>query len=160
MEKRGKRVLIAILTGLALVSAALSKQALKEKDVVRNPKDEIGYVKSLYFAYLLLQHWGLNKLSRFKSDATPLQASFLINNIEPADSKVAARIEADKKISHSKKNNTLSQDTYRKVKRIIGNSVDLSNSNLKVATTKTIAPKKSHISNIKKTSTVKTTKRK
>lgn len=138
----------------------MSEEAKTDKPTETNPSEEVGYVKSLYFAYLLLQHRGLNKLSRFKAESSPLQASFLINNIEPADSKVASRIEAEKHISHSKKNNTLSQDTYRKAKRIIGNSVDLSNSNLKVATTKTIAPKKSHISNIKRTSAVKTTKRK
>ena len=142
------------------LSSKMSEEAKSVKPENTNPSEEVGYVKSLYFAYLLMQQRGLNKIAKFRAESNPLQAEYLMANIEPADSKIAARVEADKHISHSKKNNTLTQDQYRQVKKIIGRDVDLSNSNFKVETTKTITAKKSHISNIKKTSTSRTTKRK
>ena len=142
------------------LSSKISEEAKTEQPTQTNPGEEVGYVKSLYFAYLLMEHRGLNKLSRFKSEATPLQPQFLMANIEPAESKVAARIEADKHISHSKKRNEITKGELRKIKKMVGGDLDLSNSNFKVVTTKTIGPKKVHISNIKKTPNSRNTKRK
>lgn len=141
------------------LSSKMSDEAKKEQPTETNPSEEVGYVKSLYFAYLLLQQRGLNKLSRFKSEASPLQPEFLNANIEPADSKVAARIEADKHISHSKKKNVLTQDEYKRVKRMVGGQLD-PNTNLKIATTKKVSPSKVHISNIKKTTQSRNIKKK
>lgn len=44
-------------------SNKMSKQAIKNRAVQKNPKDVVGYVKSLYFAYILMSRRGLfNKL--------------------------------------------------------------------------------------------------
>ena len=89
---------------------------------------------------------GINKISKFKSEATPLQPQFLVSNIEPADSKVAARIEADKHISHSKKKKEVSAEEARKIKQIVGRDFNYDNTDLKVRTTQKVSPNKVHIS--------------
>ena len=42
-------------------------KCLKDKATEKNPKDEIGYVKSLYFAYLEIKHLGLLSKARWGS---------------------------------------------------------------------------------------------
>lgn len=138
----------------------MSEEAKKDQPTETNPSEEVGYVKSLYFAYLLMQQRGLNKLTKFKSESTPLQPQFLKANIEPADSKVAARIEADKHISHSKKKNEITEGQYRKIKKMVGGDIDAGNSTMKIITTKKVSPSKVHISNIKSTKRTSNTKRK
>ena len=41
------------------LSDKMSKKAIKEKAKEKNPKDQVGYVKSLYFAYLIMSKRGL-----------------------------------------------------------------------------------------------------
>lgn len=47
------------------------ERCLKEKGIEKNPKDEVGYVKSLYFAYLEIKDRGLLLKSRWQELAKP-----------------------------------------------------------------------------------------
>jgi hypothetical protein len=67
----------------------LSKEALNTKPVVRNPKADTGYVKSLYFAYYFMTIRKLFDINNtaWKS-ATELNKRMLINEIPPFDDKL------------------------------------------------------------------------
>ena len=41
------------------LESKMTKEALKNKAVAKNPKDDVWYVKSLYFAYLTMEKYNL-----------------------------------------------------------------------------------------------------
>ena len=53
------------------LESKMVEQCLKEKAMEKNPKDEIGYVKSLYFAYLEIKDTGLLLKSRWEAITRP-----------------------------------------------------------------------------------------
>lgn len=81
----------------------MSKDAIRKSPKDRNPTNDIGYVKAIYFAYLLIQNKKLNKKSRFEAECNKLDLAQLLSVIEHADSKVAKRQEEEKNVSHKKK---------------------------------------------------------
>ena len=113
----------------------MSKEALKKEAKEKNPKELVGYVKTIYFAYLVMQNRGLNKLIRFNAEAKPLDPEFLMKNIMNADDKISLRQEKGSKISKRKKIE-IDQDTYTKLKPYIDKNTDTSR--LAVTTTKRI----------------------
>ena len=72
----------------------MSKQALSDIAKEKNPKAMIGYVKSLYFAYLYMQSKGLFNKNMFETYSKPYNAASLLKQVMSADNKIAARIEA------------------------------------------------------------------
>lgn len=68
----------------------MSKQAVKERGKERNPMDTVGYVKSLFFAYLIMKRFGLFDKVRY---ARKLNMKNLNNSIMSADEKIALRQE-------------------------------------------------------------------
>lgn len=138
------------------LSPRMSSEALKSPASEKNPSNIVGYVKTLYFAYLVMENRGLNKLSRFNGECIPLNLVNLINQIEPADSKIARRQEEGAKVSKAKKI-TLDKSTFNKVKKIVGKDANFSGIQVKTSNTiKSIKPKES----IKSSKTSKITKRK
>lgn len=99
------------------LSEKMSKKPLKSKGIERNPKDEIGYVKSLYFAYLTILRYGLFEKVQFTSYAKPYDKKVLLSNIEHADIKIAKRQELGAELD--------------KAKRIAKTKLHVSNSKLK-----------------------------
>lgn len=85
------------------LKSKMSKEAIKNVAKEKNPSNQVGYVKSLYFAYLLMKDRGLFDKIKFESEANKFSLSQLLNNIEDADSKIAKRQEEGSKISKSKK---------------------------------------------------------
>lgn len=81
----------------------MSKRALKEKAKERNPKDEVGYVKSIFFAYLLMKQYGLFEKVVFDSYAEKYDKKILLSNIIDADEKVQARIDAEENLAKENK---------------------------------------------------------
>lgn len=139
------------------LSKKMAKKALKEEAKEKNPQNNIGYVKTIYFAYLLLKERGLNSVHKFNSESKPLDISFLIQNIEEADEKIFKRQEAGKHVSHKKKL-IVDQNTAKNIEKIIG-SQNMKNSNLAVRgtkKTKIVTPKKANAN----VSFTKTTKKK
>lgn len=78
----------------------MSKKALKERADIKNPKDIVGYVKSLYFAYLLMQKRGLFSTVNYVS---PYNSKIIHKEIMYADKKIAARQLAQQELSDKKK---------------------------------------------------------
>lgn len=80
----------------------MSKHAVKKVAKERNAKNEIGYVKSIYFAYLLSKRYGLfNKVS-YESQSEKYDKKKLLELIEHADSKVEKRQIAEAELRKKK----------------------------------------------------------
>lgn len=69
----------------------MSKKAIKKSPNERNPYKQVGYVKSLYFAYLIMKSKGLNKKDRFESEAKRFSVAALLRTVETADKKIEDR---------------------------------------------------------------------
>lgn len=84
------------------LSPKMDKIALKEKAKVRNPYDQVGYVKSLYFTYLIMKNKGLFHKIRYEGtpnfDAKMMMSKYIMD----ADEKISQRQEAAKTITKSK----------------------------------------------------------
>ena len=116
------------------LASKMSKAALKQKPHEKNPGEDIGYVKSIYFVYLLMQNRDLNKVSIFEKQSDPLDVNFLMKNIMPADQKIAEREEAGRGVSQRKKVR-IDDDMLRKVNRLTkGNLSDKAKDRLAVNT--------------------------
>ena len=134
------------------LTSKMSKEALKKAPTEKNPTNSVGYVKSIYFVYLLMENRNLNKINIFEKQAEPLNTHFLMDNIMPADQKVAEREEAGRGVSQKKKV-VLDDKMAKKVKRMAGDSLtDKAANRLAVKTTK-------RVKSISNTNTTKTTKK-
>ena len=83
----------------------MSRKALNEKPDEKNPYMQVGYIKSIYFAYLMMINRGLNKVSVVNSTATEVSdiGKSIGSMIDHADIKINAREEAGKKLEKEKK---------------------------------------------------------
>jgi hypothetical protein len=86
------------------LKSKMSKEAIKTVAKEKNPSNQVGYVKSLYFAYLIMKDRSLFDKIKFDSEANPLDIRRLLSSIEEADIKIAKR--QDKGNELSKKNRT------------------------------------------------------
>lgn len=127
----------------------MSKKAIKVEAKEKNPYNQIGYVKSIYFAYLVMKIKGLNNIDRFKAECKTFSKSALLSNVENADKKVGDREAAGVKLQKLKSKKRKEQQTSDNIS-VTKNSLGVK----KTKTTKVIG------SNIKTTKFVKTTKRK
>lgn len=97
----------------------MSKEALKTKPKEKNTKELVGYVKTLYFTYLLMENRSLNKTKRFESETVPISTiNQLFKKIVPADDMIALRQENGKGISKRKKID-ISLNTKKRMERYI-----------------------------------------
>jgi hypothetical protein len=76
----------------------MSKLALEHRAKIKNPKDVVGYVKSIYFAWLIIKNYGLMRKVNFDTYGQKYDLKLFLNTIEPADSKVEKRKEAGKEL--------------------------------------------------------------
>lgn len=81
----------------------MSKKALSKPPIEKNPYNMVGYVKTLFFAYLFLKDRGLLYKVRFTSEATSINWKTLIGLITDTDVKIESRIEAEEKLNKEKK---------------------------------------------------------
>lgn len=124
----------------------MSANALKNAAKVKNPKDNVWYVKSLYFAYLTMERYHLFNRSILNQHGKKYNKKELLSHITHAIEKVEARQEAQTKLDKEKAN---TKKTERTDKDLQSKSTQTSNI-VKTATTS----KTSKITN-----KVKTTKR-
>lgn len=127
------------------LSPKMSKKAISEKADIRNPKNIIGYVKSLYFAYIIMRY---NKL--FNKDKYTLSYNLktLLSNVMQADEKISKRQELGEKIRKESKDQQ-SQNVNRSVVGNIAHNIEN-----KIANTKLIKTV-SKVKNIKTTKKIK-----
>lgn len=81
----------------------MSRQALKNVAKQRNPKDNVWYVKSLYFAYLTMERYHLFNRSILKQRATRYDKKQLLSMITHASEKVEARRKAQEDLEAKKR---------------------------------------------------------
>ena len=98
------------------LSSKMSREAIKRKAKEKNPQDLVGYVKSLYFAYLFMKQRGLFKLVQFDS-AEEFNINNLLFQIENADTKIRKRQEEEEKRDKRKKIN-VDKNTLRNINKI------------------------------------------
>ncbi|MCM1219683.1 MAG: hypothetical protein NC548_34820 [Lachnospiraceae bacterium] len=134
------------------LSKRMDSKALHSPAKEKNPDNTVGYVKSIYFAYLFMKQRGLFTLSMY--DAAPIfDQKYLLSQVMDADKKIELRQELGAK---EKKKKDISNDTHRRLKSR-GVSDD-SMGNLRVQTTKKVGVinnKAGNISKTKKTNKVK-----
>lgn len=116
----------------------MSKQALKNKAELRNPKDEVWYVKSLFFAYLAMEKYNLFSKSIFDNYRKPYKKKELLSKITPAATKVADRQDAAEKLAKEKK------------KELENNKKQKAARNLNISTKQAKISKTSRVSKISK----------
>lgn len=80
------------------LSPRMSNEALKKVAVERNPNEEVGYVKSIFFAYLIMKQRGLFNKILFQG-VQSFNLPFMLNNIMHADKKIALRQQAQKELN-------------------------------------------------------------
>jgi hypothetical protein len=66
----------------------MSPLALKQPAKVKNPRNEIGYVKSVYFAYLEIKHLDLFTKVRWETTASKYSKNVWKTTVEHADDKI------------------------------------------------------------------------
>lgn len=137
------------------LSSKMSKEAIQKKAVEKNPNNDNGYVKSIYFAYLFLKERGLMQKVRW-GEAQELDIKQLISNITHADDKIFDRQEEEAKRNKRKKI-VVDKGTARTIKKY-GVS-DAASERLITTTSKVKGVKKiaalNSSKNIKKTRTVR-----
>lgn len=135
------------------LSDKMSTKALTERAKERNPKAEVGYVKSIYFAYLYMRKKGLfNKVQYVDK----LNMKTLKKEIEHADKKIEDRQNAT--TSDRIKNRKLRNDT--KLAQQQTESPEPTRINKFINKIPVVGKTQSTVSKNSKTKTVKTVKRK
>lgn len=93
----------------------MSSEAIKQKPKIKNPTNMVGYVKSLYFAYLFMESRGLFKTVSWNG-CLPYEKTRLLQSVMKADQKIADREREGRKVDKRKKIK-LDADTYSKMSR-------------------------------------------
>lgn len=101
----------------------MARLALRKQAAERNPQDQVGYVKSLFFAYLEIKHKGLMQKIKFGT-AEKYDKKKLLAMIMPADDKIEARQKEGEKIAKKqqrvKKANSQNDDFKERQKQSTG----------------------------------------
>lgn len=90
----------------------MSKTALKNVAKVKNPKDNVWYVKSLYFAYLTMERYHLFNRNIIKN-GPKYNKKQLLAKITYAPDKIQARQEAEEKLKKEKTKNSKPEGSIR-----------------------------------------------
>ena len=99
----------------------LSKKVIKTPPNVTNPEGQVGYVKSLFFAYLFMRNAGLlNTESEVWKNAEAFNRAVLNSKVMDSDSKIKERIDLAK--SASKKETRQDYKAEAKAQKVEGNN--------------------------------------
>lgn len=132
----------------------MSKQAVKKAATEKNPKNEIGYVKSIYFAYLIMRNYSLFEKINYETYGEKYNKKRLLEEIVHADIKIEARQLAQQELN--KKNKKERQANKEKRVSINTDNVSYSKNNIKgVKRTSMIGYTNRSKNTVKKSSTIK-----
>lgn len=129
----------------------MSKTALKDAAKVKNPKDNVWYVKSLYFAYLTMERYHLFNRNILNQNGKKYNKKDLLSQITHATEKIEARQQAQQKLDKEKtkakkieRKDTALQSTHTKTSGIVKTSIVSKTSRItnRVKTTKRTSMKK------------------
>ena len=81
----------------------ISKSFLKNAPTERNPQEIIGYVKSLFFAYLYMKDHNLFSKFFYKNNGIKYNKKEILRNVEHASSKIERRQQKEEKIRKAEK---------------------------------------------------------
>ncbi len=117
------------------LESKMSKTALTTKATVRNPKDDVWYVKSLYFAYLTMEKYNLFSKAMYGNKAKDYDKKYLLKQITDADIKVAKRQSEGERIAKEK-----AIEKAKEKKKTLTNNTKPNTSNITTASkiTKTV----------------------
>lgn len=87
----------------------MSRQAVLKVAKEKNPSNQVGYVKSLYFTYLLMKQYGLFNKVKFEAEGLPYNKKELLSEIMPSDEKIKLRQEKGTEVAKEKRNNKIKQ---------------------------------------------------
>lgn len=143
------------------LSSRMSREAITKRPVEKNPKEEIAYVKSLYFAYLIMKDKSLFAKVILDPAAIPYDEKGLISTITHADKKIEDRqnAAADKRAEQRKEKAKREEEIKQDLRHIGGIATDSNKKTSNISMTKTTKTM-SNISVTKKTKKVKTISRK
>ena len=91
----------------------MSQKALKERAAEKNPGNNIGYVKTIYFLYLDMRKNNFNKVDIFDNFAKKLEIDRILEEVQPADDKIKDRQEEGKKVESKSKRNKITLDKIK-----------------------------------------------
>lgn len=77
------------------LESKMSKKAIKTPAKEKNPQDTIGYVKSLYFAFIMMSEKGLFNKGKYTAEAKSFDKKILLSNITDTDECIEQRIEQE-----------------------------------------------------------------
>ena len=106
------------------LEARMPKQLLKNKAKIKNPKDEVWYVKSLFFAYLLLGDYGLFSKTLYNATADKYSKTKLLKLVEHADTKIKDRQEAEEKERKKKSRENHNKERFTDKGKNIKNAIN------------------------------------
>lgn len=85
------------------LSYKMSSLALKQPAKIKNPKNEIGYVKTIYFAYLEMEHLDLFSKVKWETIATKYSKLVWNNTVEHSDDMLRISKESRQRNARAKK---------------------------------------------------------
>ncbi len=92
----------------------MSKAALDNRAKIKNPKDNIWYVKSLFFSYLVMEKYNLFNRNILDRNAKKYSKNYLLSQITHADKKIQ-----DRQYEQTKLNKKKQQEDAAKRKKTI-----------------------------------------
>lgn len=133
----------------------MSKQALDKVAVEKNPKSEIGYVKSLYFAYLTIKKYSLFNKVAFKAEGEKYNKGRVMDLITHSDIKIQQRIEGEQRLNKKKNVEKKKEGNRTTVKpNIQSNNSSLKDSFIKSTNFVKTVKKVGMVANTKRTKTI------
>ena len=101
---------------ISRLRSKMSRKAIRDSAKEKNPANNVGYVKSIYFAYLYMQSRQLNMLNTYKAFAITMSRRNLVSDVMAADDKIRQRQEAGEKLKAQEKRNKERSDRIRERK--------------------------------------------
>ena len=113
------------------LTSKMSKQALTKSAENTNPSNQIGYCKSIYFAYLIMQQRGLFDKAKWREFAKEYRKDDLLSLVEHATVKHVNRMQVEKDAKEDKKK-------FDRMKGAYGNTKDISNLTVSTSNTRQV----------------------
>lgn len=138
------------------LASKMSKEALKTKAHEKNPANIVGYVKSIYFAYLMCKKFNYLNRTTFETRARGYSKKDIQADIMDADLKIRERQLAQEKINKQKRIEKSRNEVHNKnsMKQVLNPEVQTGLNKSRTVnytkTTKVIKPKSSGIKRTKR----------